>query len=163
MGGRGLIQVNRDAQLVGDAPPEPARELNALGQGDALQRDERNHIHGADARVGSAVMSHVDQLGGALRAGQRRLQRRLGRRDKGEHRAVVIGIAVRIEYDHSGNGADGLADGVDDLRPPAVGEIGDALDQGLGHFVLSPRGNRGMVARLYRSHRGRRPTRRSSN
>ena len=76
--GRGLVAVGRDAQLVGDAAGQRTRQLGALLERDARDRDQREDIRGSHARVGTLVVAHVDQFGGAPDSGEGRLDDRFG-------------------------------------------------------------------------------------
>ena len=45
----------------GDRAADAPREGHGLGRPDADERDEREHVEGADARMDPAVLAHVDQ------------------------------------------------------------------------------------------------------
>ncbi len=62
---------------------------------------------------------HIDQFSRPGDGGKRGLLDALERADKGQHRAVVIGVRAVIEQDHIGGLAHRRHDLLDDLRPAA--------------------------------------------
>ena len=61
--GRRFIQIDRDAELVPDAFPQPLRHRDAIFHARAAERDKGNHIRRADARMLARVVVEVDQFG----------------------------------------------------------------------------------------------------
>src|SRR5262249_15201232 len=53
--------------------------------------------------------------------------------DKGDDRAVVIGVAAAVKQVDARHGSNGVYDAVHNLRPPTLGKIGDTLHKFLSH------------------------------
>src|SRR5262249_21073497 len=121
-----------DLQLVTDTAAERARELRAVVEGEVLDRDERNHVGRAHARVLAAVVVEVDEPGRALDDPEGRFDHGLWLAGAAQHPAVVVGVHLAVEERRARHGRDRLDQLVDDLAPATFGEVGNALDQS-GH------------------------------
>jgi hypothetical protein len=69
----------------------------------------------------------VDEFFRCLGASKCRLLHGLSVPDEGDDGSVMVGIRFDIEQFDAGNGLDGGDDLVDDISPPPLAEIGDAL------------------------------------
>src|SRR5579864_471257 len=72
-GGGGFVEVYRNLVALPDLGADMARDRDAVLKRHSLDGNERNHIGGADARMGSLMLVEVDQLRGLARAANRRL------------------------------------------------------------------------------------------
>ena len=59
-----LVEEDRDREFRRDPPREKLRRLDAGRRVVGAQRDEGDHVGGAETRVGALVLVEVDQLGG---------------------------------------------------------------------------------------------------
>ena len=75
------------------------------------------------------MAGEVDEAGGGGDGAKGALLRRRGLAHEGDHAAVVVRVALRIEQRHPRRGGDHAADLVDDLGPAALGEVGHTLDE----------------------------------
>ena len=62
---------------------------------------------------------------------------------QGEHGAVVAGVAGPVEQEHAGHARDGIRQPIDDVEPPAFGDVRDRFDQHATMLVV----RHGRVAR----------------
>ena len=94
---------------------------------DAVQRDERQHVEGADPRMAAAMVAKVDRgqhVGGERERGRPHDVRPA---EKREDRSVVIGI--RVDVREAGAGvADGRGEPLHDGRIAPLAHVGNALD-----------------------------------
>jgi hypothetical protein len=127
--GRAFVQVHGHAQIVPDFGRHALRQADALFQRDAFDGDERDHVGGADARVGALVPGEIDQLDGFRHAAQGGVGHRGGWAYEGEDRAIVIGIRLAVQQDHLGDGEDRLNDGIHLGGIASFGKIGNTLHQ----------------------------------
>ena len=125
-------------ELVGDPLAHGAREFDAIVHRDARDRDERKDIERSDPRMFPAVRVHVNPLDRDRGPAKRRLGNRFPVANKRDHRTVVIRVHLHVEHADSGGGGDCRGDFFHDVRPAALGEIRNALDD-LGHCGLPER------------------------
>ncbi len=147
-GGGVLVEIDGNAELFADPGPDPAGHLGALFHGDAGHGDEGHHVGGSHAGVLPFVPGHVDDLGRPLhRLECRFLYRRRGAHE-GDDRAIGLLTRVHVQEAYVGHGPDGVGHLLDDARIPALGDIGNALDDGV-HACRPP------IRRSARRYRGR--------
>ncbi len=106
LAGRGLIEVDGNAQLGGDPAPELAGQPDAVLHRHAGDRDEGADVGRADAAVGALVGAHVDDLGGLGDGPERGLPDRLGRADEGHDGPVRRSAGVDVEELDARHGLD---------------------------------------------------------
>ena len=126
------IEVDGHLEALRDMLAEAARERDTLVHRRLAQRNEGDHVDGANARVLAFMAAHVDLRN---RLGHGQLHRpRDGRflPGKGQHAPIVIAVGRPIEQVDAGNPLDLAGDRVNDLEPPAFAEVGHAFDQA-GH------------------------------
>ena len=109
--------------------------MHALFQRDAFDRDERDHVGRADARVRALLLRQIDQRDGLLHRAECGIGNRGGRTDEGQHAAVVIGIGFAVQQDHLGDGEDCLNDRVNLAGIAAFRKIGDTLYELARHLL----------------------------
>jgi len=80
----------------GDRAADAPREGHGLGRPDADERDEREHVEGAEARVDTPMATHVDDLHDARREGERRRPDGVRGAEDREDRALVVGVRVDV-------------------------------------------------------------------
>ena len=133
VGSRGgcLIQIDGDAQLLADPAAELLRQHHAFGHLHIAERHERHDIGRADARMRPAMLLKIDVRGRGLDRVEHRRHHRLGRRDQGEHRAVVIFIALDIQQLHVGVRAQCVSNRFEHFGAPPLAKVGDTLDEPL--------------------------------
>ena len=86
--GCGLVAVAGDAQFGGDALCQLAGQGGTLLEGDASHGNERQHVGGTHARMGSVVLTHIDELTGLAHTTEGSLHHLVGRTDKGDNGTV---------------------------------------------------------------------------
>ena len=127
-GGPG-VEEDREVEPRRDPFSEGARQGDAVVDRRRGERDERDDVHRADARVLADVAVHIDLVDGR---GDQPLQR-LGHRailaGEREHRPVVAGIARPVEQVGLRHGPDGIGEPVDDIESTALRDVGDGFDQ----------------------------------
>jgi len=131
----GLVKIDRDFQFAPDLGAEPLGELHTLFQRDTLDRNKRNHVGRADARVRTLLLGQIDQRDGLLHRAERSIGNRGRRTGEGQHAAVMIGIGFTIQQDHLGNGEDCLYDCVNFSGIAAFRKIGDTLYELARHLL----------------------------
>ncbi len=129
----GLIEVAGNPQPLPELGGRTLGELRAVLHRHSRQRDERQHVQRADARMRALMRVQIDQLDGFRGPGQRRLHRRFRRGREGDDAPVMVGVHLRIEQHDAGHGADRLDDGPDPGCVAAFAEVGNALNQSLFH------------------------------
>jgi hypothetical protein len=136
--GRLPVEVDRDLEAECHLLREAPGEVDALADPRRAERHERHDVDGTDARVSADVAFHVDELERASDGGGRRPHH--GIRGPGErHHAAVVGlVAAVVQQRHAIDLADGADDLREHLRPPALAEVRDALDQAghVGHLTV---------------------------
>ena len=125
--GRRLVAVGRDVQFAGDAFGQVTGQRRALFQRNPRNRDQRQNVRGAHARVRPLVAAHVDQLRGPLHAGKGRPDDRFRVADEGYDRAVGRLARIHVEHLHTSRRLDGRHDLSDHLLVAPLAEIGYAL------------------------------------
>ena len=128
-GGGTLVEVDRYAELGGHPRAELSGEGDTVLHRGALERDERHHVGGPDARMLTPMRGQIDAL---LRDRHRReggRDRRLERGDEGDHRAMMRWVAGDIEQVGTRRTRDRVANRGDHHRVAALGEIRDAFDE----------------------------------
>ena len=128
--GRVLVEEHGDPELGGDPPGKLLRRLDAGRRVLRAQRDERDDVGGAEARVRALVLVEVDELGCLLDGAERRLGDRPLVADEGHDAAVVRRVALHVEQADALDAAHGGGDLLDHLGPATLAEVGDALDEG---------------------------------
>ena len=93
----------------------------------ALEGDEGEDVDRAHAGVIPLVRGEVDELHGLFREGESGVLDGAGLPGERDHAAVVVGIERDVEDGRSG-GAGGGGQGLDELRPAAFAEVGDAFE-----------------------------------
>ena len=134
--GRRLVAVGRDVQFAGDAFGQVTGQRRALFQRNPRNRDQRQDVRGAHARVRPLVAAHVDQLRGPLHAGKGRSDNRFGVADEGYDRAVGRLARIHIKHLHAARRLDGRHDLSDHLLVASLAEIGHALHDTFLHKLL---------------------------
>ncbi len=127
--GGSRVEVDRDLEAGRDPLPEIARQFDAGVDGRVAQRDERDHVDGADARMLALVRVHVDLVDGGLDElleGGCHGSILAGHREDG---AVVARVARSIEQRHATDRADRVGHPVDDIEPPAFRHVGHRFDE----------------------------------
>ena len=126
---RARVQVDREVEPVRDPGTEPACQLDAVLERRRAQRDEGDHVHRADAWVLALVAVHLDDVDRHLDRGFQRGLDQFGLAGKGQHRAVVGGVARAVEDERAVDAGGRPREAVDDVEPAAFGIVRDRLDQ----------------------------------
>jgi hypothetical protein len=132
-----LVEVDGDRKLARDAAAGLVRERDALLDAQAAHRDEGEHVARAHARVLAGVAAEVNQFRRARDDAHRRLDNRVGRRDEGDDRAVVVGVGVRAEHERARDRLDGLGEARDHFGVAPLAEVRHTLDDAL-HVLDRP-------------------------
>ena len=101
-------------------------------RGRPAQRNERDDVDRAHARMDAAVFREVDEPDRRARERERTVLHALRRPEEGEDRAVMIGVAVHV-HESSAPGLDGAAERVDDRRVTSLAHVRHALEERIGH------------------------------
>src|ERR1700744_6008090 len=124
--GGGLVEVARNAEALPYFRTGLTRKHDALRQRDSADRDERNDVRRAHARMFALLLREVDQLCSFADTANRGLNHRLRGAGDGDNGAVVIRVERPVEQMHAVDmhRADDLANlgAVTALR-----EVGNAL------------------------------------
>ena len=131
--GRGLVTIGRDMQFSGDAFGQFAGQLGALGECDAANRDQRQHVGSPHARVCPLVTAHVDQLGGLFHPRESRFDDGFGRADERDDSPVGRLAGIHVQQLDAPGGFDGRCDLTDYCLVAPLAEIRDALHDTLFH------------------------------
>ena len=99
---RVIVEIHRYVQLASDALAQLLRQLDALLDSHAGDRNKRDHIDGAHARVLALMDVQVDQLRRFLGDAEARLHARVGRADEREDAAMMIGVRLDVQNRHPG-------------------------------------------------------------
>ena len=121
------VEEHRHRELHRDSVSDLVREVHGLGHGRAGERDERDDVEHAQARMDTGVLTEIDAPDGD--AGERE-RRRLDRRrvaDEREDRAMMIGVAMDVEEPRAG-GDDARRQLSDHERVTSLGDVRDALE-----------------------------------
>ena len=123
------VEVDRQVEARRDPLPEGAREVDDLVHGRRPERDERDDVDRADARMLTLVGVHVDLVD---RRGDEPLEGvadRVVLAGHREHRPVVARVARAVEQGDLGDGRDRVGKPVDDVEPAPLGDVRDRLDE----------------------------------
>ena len=131
--GRGLVTIGRDMQFSGDAFGQFAGQLGALGECDAANRDQRQHVGSPHARVCPLVTAHVDQLGSPLHPRKGGFDDRFGRADERDDSPVGRLAGIHVQQLDAPGGFDGRCDLTDYCLVASLAEIRDTLHDTLFH------------------------------
>ncbi len=115
------------AELRADATRERPRRRDRPRHVVRHERDERDDVGDADARVDTRVLAQVDQLDRSGDPGEQRLDDRLVVRREREHRAVVIGVRVDVQERDAASRRRRRSPR-NDGRIPALGDVGHSLE-----------------------------------
>ncbi len=116
-------------QFLRQATSDKPREVDAVVQRDAADRDERDNVGRADAGMLAAVGGEVDPVEGLFSRPKGGFADGFWRSDEGQDAAVVIGVALAVQHDDAGDSLNGVDQRVNGLGLPAFAEVGDALDK----------------------------------
>ena len=122
----GTVTVNRPDKA------HVTRHGYAVFDCDAFDRNKRNHVGGAHARMRALMLRQVDQLRGLPYPADRRFLNRVAVADQSDHAAVVVGIHLAVE-ELDTRDFHGVDNGVDFGFVAAFGEIRDTFDESAGH------------------------------
>ncbi len=128
--GRGsgsFIEINRNLKALCDLGSNVARHGYAVLDGDAVNRDERDDIGRAHARVRALMLGEVDQFGGFAYSSDGGFLNGFALADEGYHTTVVVGIHLAVEEIDPGN-FHGFDNGIDFGRVAAFGKIRNTFD-----------------------------------
>ena len=131
--GRGLVAIGRDMQFSGDTFGQFAGQLGALGECDAANRDQRQHVGSPHARVRTLVTAHVDQLGSPLHPRKGGFDDRFGRADERDDSPVGRLAGIHVQQLDAPGGFDGRCDLTDYSLVASLAEIRDTLHDTLFH------------------------------
>jgi hypothetical protein len=129
---RFAVQVDGDAEPIGDRGSEGPRHFDAVGHRGPGERHEGDHVDGSDARVFACLVLHVDLGHGHGYRPLQGLQDRGRLAGQGQDSPVVARVAGSVEQVGAGHALDGRDQPVHHIEPPALAEVGDRLDE-LGH------------------------------
>src|SRR5207249_4936588 len=79
-----LVEEDGDGELFADALSEAAGKLDAVVHRDVRDRNERDDVDRADARMRPAMRRHVDQLDALPDEAEGSLEHRVGLADEGD-------------------------------------------------------------------------------
>ena len=134
-GGGGFVEIDGNLMALPDFVARLTGEERALLEGDAANGDKGDDVGGADAGMDAFLGSEVDELGGASGGANGGFDNGGGRAGDGDDGPIVVGVEGIVEEERAVN-IHGGDDGFDHLGPSALGEIGNAFDEGVGHVCL---------------------------
>jgi hypothetical protein len=129
---RGFVEEHGQPQRCGD------RAAGGVGDGDRVghrrrpERDERQHVQRADARVHTGVRAEVDFGDGGRGKHGRGARDVVAVAGEGEHRAMVGPVGGAIEQRGAGAG-DGRREAIEAGRIASLADVGDGFDQRRTH------------------------------
>src|SRR5437867_12166183 len=109
--------------------PDEPRQVDAVVHRDAADRDERDHVGGADAGMLATMGGEVDPAESLYGGTKRGLGDGLGWPDERQDRAIVVSVALAVQHDDAGDGLNGVDQRVNSLGLPAFADVGDTLDK----------------------------------
>src|ERR1700694_2086498 len=123
------VVIDGDVELLPEARAESMRQVDAQAHRQVGKRHEGDDVDRAHPRMLATVLAEVDLFGRDRGAGHRRIDhdRRLG--DEGDDHAGVGGVGLDVD-DAGARGFDRIGDRGDDIEPPTLREIRDALYKG---------------------------------
>src|SRR5262249_33123534 len=122
-----FVEINRYAEFAPQPLAAVASQDNTILHRNTGNRYERNHIRRTHSRMLACMFVQLDQSRSSLRARDRRANNSIGRSDKRDHGAVVIGVRLAIKQHRSRNRFDSGDDLIDDFSTTPFAEIRDAL------------------------------------
>ena len=134
-GGRPRVQVDGEAEPVGQARSERPGERDAFVHRRLAERDERDDVDGADPGVLAGLALHVDGLDRDRHGCLESLGHTGRAAGEGEDAPVVTGVARPVEEVDVGRGRDRRGEPVDDLEPAALAEVRHGFDE-LRHVAI---------------------------
>ena len=132
---RGFVTIGRDMQFPGDTLGQFAGQFGALFERDARDRDQRQHVRSAHARMRPLVFAHVDQLGGLFHPRESRFDDGFGRADERDNGAVGRFAGIDVQHFDAPGGFDGRYDPADYCLVASLAEVGDAFHDTLFHML----------------------------
>lgn len=127
-GGRGCIEVRRHLMPLPNKRRRLARQRDRVSEPGAAKRNERQHVERADPGMRSAVDAQIDMLGRYGRKVHCSLEDVRRRADRGDHAAMMRGIARAMD-DPRAAARDGCDAGVDDRFVTSLGDVRYDLEQ----------------------------------
>ena len=106
---------------------------DAILQRDTFDRDERDHVGRAHARMRAGMLGEVNQLGGLADAADGSLGNVRRIADQGDDAAIMVGVHLAVEQINAVH-LHGFQDGVDAGLVAAFREVGNTFDE-CGHKV----------------------------
>ena len=101
---------------------------DAVFDGDAFDGNERDHVGGPHARMGSRVVVEIDEFRRLADAADGGFLNGFALAHQCDDAAVVVGVHLAIEQVNAGH-FHGVDDGVNFRLVAAFGEIGNAFDE----------------------------------
>src|SRR5579864_6065511 len=126
--GGGLVEINGDAESLPDLLSHVARHGHAVFNGDAVDRDERDYVGSAHARMRASMDIEVDKFSGPAHAANRGFLNGFALAGEGDNGPVVVGIHLAIQQIDAGH-LHGVDDGVNFGFVAAFRKIGNAFDE----------------------------------
>ncbi len=124
-----FVKIDRDLEFLANAAPHALRYGDAFFHGYSAHRNEGADVGRSMPGVGSRVLAHIDQFGGAFNHPKGRFGHARGVADKSNHRAVGFGAGIHVQQMHSVDFTDDRGHGVDDSLIPSLADIGNTFDE----------------------------------
>ncbi len=122
-----FVEVTRKAKTAPDLATGAMGGVHRFSHEGATQRDERDHIGDAGARVLALVAAEVDQLGCLRGASNSGFHNGVGGSREGHHGAIVIGIGFPAKQKDTRRGFNGIHDRPYHALIAAFRKVRDAL------------------------------------
>lgn len=121
-------EIDRHCVALEQLVAELLGEIATFLDGDVLGGIDLDRIDRADARMGAALLLHVDELVSLAGGGEQRLLHRFKPPERLYGKAIEVGIRLIADKFHPGASAKRINDLLDDLAPRAVAEVGIRKD-----------------------------------
>ena len=133
--GRFLVEVDGHTRARRDLLAHLAGQRDAVGHRHPFDRNERDDVNGAHARVLARCARRSTARGAGDEQRHGRAQA-LSVAGKGQDAAVVGGVRLDVEHPKSGHAAERVDNRRDDVGADAFADVGHTFDD--GHRVMLP-------------------------
>ena len=111
-----------------DAAAALACKVDCLGQWRTFERNERQYVKRADARMHATMLPQIDMLARRARERDAGFEEGARRTDRGDDAAMVHGIACSMQHPRSGR-FDRAGARINDVRAHAFGNVRNDFEE----------------------------------